>query len=63
MCFLFQYDNKGYNFLHTAIQRGDLESVLFLLSIGVDANSRVRDPTMSTPLHLACATYASKSGK
>ncbi|XP_059490603.1 rabankyrin-5 [Neocloeon triangulifer] len=51
-----QYDNKGLNFLHVAIQRNDLESVLFLLSINVDPNSKVRDSTMSTPLHLACAS-------
>ncbi|CAB3379555.1 Hypothetical predicted protein [Cloeon dipterum] len=50
-----QYDNKGLNFLHVAIQRNDLESVLFLLSINVDANSKVRDSTMSTALHLACS--------
>lgn len=30
-----QYDNKGRNFLHTAIQKGDMESILFLLSIQV----------------------------
>ncbi|KAF4516889.1 hypothetical protein B566_EDAN011234 [Ephemera danica] len=57
-----QYDNKGYNFLHTAVQRGDLESVLFLLSIGVDPNSRVRDSTMCTALHLACAAAPSGQG-
>lgn len=31
-----QYDNKGRNFLHTAIQKNDMESILFLLSIQVD---------------------------
>lgn len=30
-----------------------MESVLFLLSIQVDVNSRVQDPTLSPPLHLA----------
>jgi len=30
-----QYDNKGRNFLHIAIQKGDMESILFLLSIHV----------------------------
>ncbi|CAD6231483.1 GSCOCG00001432001-RA-CDS [Cotesia congregata] len=28
-----QFDNKGRNFLHMAIQKGDMESILFLLSI------------------------------
>nr|CAD7198174.1 unnamed protein product [Timema douglasi] len=48
-----KFDNKGYNFLHTAIQKGDVESVLFLLSIHVDINSRVQDVTQTPPLHLA----------
>ena len=30
-----QFDNKGRNFLHTAIQKNDMESILFLLSIQV----------------------------
>ncbi|XP_025829118.1 rabankyrin-5, partial [Agrilus planipennis] len=47
-----QFDSKGNNFLHTAIKRGDKESILFLLSIHVDVNSRVQDPTLITPLHL-----------
>ena len=50
---IFQFDNKGRNFLHTAIQKRDVESVLFLLSIAVDVNSRVQDPSQTTPLHLA----------
>lgn len=48
-----QYDAKGQNFLHLAIKKGDLESVLFLLSVQVDVNSRVRDSTLTPPLHLA----------
>ncbi|XP_020711715.2 rabankyrin-5 isoform X2 [Athalia rosae] len=48
-----QVDNKGRNFLHKAIQQNDLESVLFLLSIQVDVNSRVQDVTQTPPLHLA----------
>lgn len=52
----FQFDGKGRNFLHTAIQKNDVESVLFLLSIQVDVNSRVRDPSQSSPLHLAAET-------
>lgn len=51
-----QFDGKGQNFLHTAIKRNDLESVLFLLSIQVDVNSRVQDSTLSPPLHLAAKT-------
>lgn len=48
-----QFDSKGQNFLHTAIKKNDLESVLFLISIQVDVNSRVQDSTLSPPLHLA----------
>ncbi|KAF3421180.1 hypothetical protein E2986_08653 [Frieseomelitta varia] len=57
-----QYDNKGRNFLHTAIQKNDMENILFLLSIqvnnvfivlNVDVNSRVHDVTQTPPLHLA----------
>ncbi|XP_015593022.1 rabankyrin-5 isoform X2 [Cephus cinctus] len=51
-----QFDNKGRNFLHMAIQKGDLESVLFLLSIQVNVNSRVQDVTQTTPLHLAAVS-------
>lgn len=31
-----QFDNKGRNFLHMAIQKNDMESILFLLSIQVN---------------------------
>jgi len=48
-----QFDIKGRNFLHVAVQKGDLESVLFLLSVCVNLNSRVHDSTQMTPLHLA----------
>ena len=51
-----QFDNKGRNFLHMAIQKGDIESILFLLSIHVDVNSRVQDVNQTTPLHLAART-------
>ncbi|XP_025406363.1 rabankyrin-5 isoform X2 [Sipha flava] len=51
-----QFDNKGCNFLHMAIQKGDIESVLFLLSVNVDVNSRVQNELQTTPLHLAAAT-------
>lgn len=46
-------DGKGRNFLHLAIQKGDIESVLFLLSINVNVQSRVQDNLQFTPLHLA----------
>ena len=48
-----QYDNRGRNFLHTAIMKNDLESVLFLLSINVNVNSRTQDANLLTPLLLA----------
>ncbi|XP_064612506.1 rabankyrin-5-like [Liolophura sinensis] len=48
-----QVDNKGRNFLHTAIQKSDIESVLFLISVRADVNSRVQDSKQLTPLHLA----------
>lgn len=39
-----------------AIQKGDIESVLFLLSVNVDVNSRVQNELQTTPLHLAVST-------
>ncbi|KAL4711825.1 hypothetical protein ACJJTC_005994 [Scirpophaga incertulas] len=48
-----QVDKKGRNFLHVAIQNSDMESVMFLLSVEVDVNSRVQDATLTPPLHLA----------
>ncbi|XP_018794281.1 PREDICTED: rabankyrin-5 [Bactrocera latifrons] len=51
-----QMDNRGRNFLHLAILKDDLESVLFLLSVQVDVNSRVHDVNQSTPLHLAASS-------
>ncbi|EFN77373.1 rabankyrin-5 [Harpegnathos saltator] len=51
-----QYDNKGRNFLHTAIQKGDMESILFLLSIQIDVNSRIQDVMQTPPLHLAAVS-------
>lgn len=49
-------DQRGRNFLHVAIIKDDLESVLFLLAIQVDVNSRVHDAYQSTPLHLAASS-------
>lgn len=51
-----QMDARGRNFLHIAIMKDDLESVLFLLSIQVDVNSRVHDVNQTPPLHLAAAS-------
>jgi ankyrin repeat protein len=48
-----KHDGKGRNFLHIAIQKGDIESVLFLMSIQVNIHSRVQDASKVTPLHLA----------
>lgn len=49
----FQVDNKGRNFLHVAVQNSDIESVLFLISVKANVNSRVQDAAKLTPLHLA----------
>uniref|UniRef100_A0A8D0PFE8 Rabankyrin-5 n=1 Tax=Sus scrofa TaxID=9823 RepID=A0A8D0PFE8_PIG len=48
-----QVDNKGRNFLHVAVQSSDIESVLFLISVQANVNSRVQDASKLTPLHLA----------
>lgn len=48
-----KYDPKGRTFLHLAIQKNDIESVLFLLSVHVNIHSRVQDSSKFTPLHLA----------
>lgn len=51
-----QMDQRGRNFLHIAIMKDDLESVLFLLAIQVDVNSRVHDVNQTPPLHLAASS-------
>jgi len=51
--YVSQFDVKGRNFLHIAVQKGDLEAVLFLLSVCVNVNSRLHDSTQMAPLHLA----------
>ncbi|XP_052269001.1 rabankyrin-5-like isoform X3 [Dreissena polymorpha] len=48
-----QIDNKGRNFLHCAIMNKDIESVLFLIGVHANVNSRVNDSKHLTPLHLA----------
>lgn len=50
-----QVDTKGRNFLHLAIQKKDVESVMFLLSVEVDVNSRIQDATLTPPLLLAAS--------
>ncbi|KAJ8266348.1 hypothetical protein GJAV_G00129370 [Gymnothorax javanicus] len=48
-----QVDNKGRNFLHIAVHNSDIESVLFLISVQANVNSRVQDAAKLAPLHLA----------
>ncbi|CAF0854297.1 unnamed protein product [Brachionus calyciflorus] len=48
-----QTDNKGKNFLHLAVLDGDIETVLSLISVNVNVNSRVQDNLGKTALHLA----------
>ena len=42
---------RGKNFLHTAIMKGDLESLLFLLSISVNVQSKATPSYPSGMLH------------
>ena len=51
--FHLQFDSKGRNFLHSAIQNVDVETVLFLIGVSADVNSRIQDSSHRTPLHLA----------
>ena len=51
-----QLDARGRNFLHLAIEKTDIESVLFLLSVRANVNSPVQDAAQLTPLHLAVKT-------
>lgn len=51
-----QYDNKGRNYLHVAVSNNDVDSVLFLISIEVNVNSKIQDGSNRTPLHLAIPT-------
>ena len=48
-----QLDTKGRNFLHTAILKDDLESVLFLLSVSANVHSKTQDSNKLSPLLLA----------
>lgn len=49
----FQYDTRGRNFLHTALMKVDVESVLFLIGVHVNVNSLTTDASRLSPLHLA----------
>ena len=51
-----QPDSRGKNFLHTAIIKGDLESLLFLISINVNVHSKTGDSNKLAPLLLAVQT-------
>jgi len=51
-----QLDKKGRNFLHVAVQKSDIESVLFLISVQVNVNSAIQDGSRITPLHIATTT-------
>lgn len=48
-----QFDSKGRNFLHSAIHNVDVETVLFLIGVSANVNSRIQDSSNRTPLHLA----------
>ncbi|KAK2174571.1 hypothetical protein NP493_794g01007 [Ridgeia piscesae] len=48
-----QFDPRGRNFLHIAIQKSDIESVLFLLSVHANVNSCLQDSSRLSPLHIA----------
>ena len=57
VCVCVQVDSKGQNFLHLAVLKQDVEAVIFLMSVEVDVNSKVKNPTLNTALH-----YAIKGG-
>lgn len=46
-------NSRGMTFLHTAVSAGDVDSVHFLLQVGVNVNTPVRDPSQRTALSLA----------
>ncbi|XP_028400515.1 rabankyrin-5-like isoform X2 [Dendronephthya gigantea] len=48
-----RYDKKGRNYLHRAILSGDVETVLFLISVNANIHTPVQDSSRTTPLHLA----------
>jgi ankyrin repeat protein len=48
-----QFDNKGRNFLHQAVLNSDIETVLMLLTLNVNVNSKTHDAQSKTALHIA----------
>jgi len=48
-----QPDSRGKNYLHTAIIKSDLESLLFLISINVNVHSKTTDSNKLAPILLA----------
>jgi ankyrin repeat protein len=48
-----QPDARGKNYLHTAIIKSDLESLLFLISINVNVHSKTTDSNKLAPVLLA----------
>ena len=46
-------NSRGMTFLHSAVVASDVESVQFLLSVGANVNTPVRDPSQRTALALA----------
>merc|ERR1712013_711068 len=48
-----QPDSRGKNFLHTAIIKSDLESLLLLISINVNVHSKTTDSNKLAPILLA----------
>ena len=51
--FLSQFDSHGHNFMHKAVINEDVEAVVFLMSVRADVNSKVQNPSLNIPLHLA----------
>ena len=39
--------------MHKAVINEDVEAVVFLMSVRADINSKVQNPSLNTPLHLA----------
>lgn len=48
-----QMDQRGYNFLHAAIDRDDKDCVEFLVNLGLNVELRTQDASNATALHLA----------
>ncbi|XP_065197269.1 rabankyrin-5-like [Sycon ciliatum] len=48
-----QTDSRGRNFLHHAVEKGDVEALVFLMSVGVDVRTPVQNASNQSALHLA----------